>query len=206
MPILYKYRSLNNWKFVLDILLNNRLYAASFESLNDPMEGRYVYFNDKVARQFKEAVQSRRADWKICSLSKTVRNTLMWSFYADGHTGISVGVKVVPVRGSGFKLKTVTYDSEVHVGPRKAGRAADDLALEILAQKQLAWHHEQEVRVFVKQPFVGIEIRELVFGCRANPGDKDLLTQLARKLLPRVKIVNLSERDLDAPRALPWDG
>ena len=38
--ILYKYRSLDNWKFVLDIFLNKRLYAASFYDMNDPMEGR----------------------------------------------------------------------------------------------------------------------------------------------------------------------
>jgi hypothetical protein len=202
MQILYKYRSLNNWKFALDILLNSRLYAAPFETLNDPMEGRYVYFGDKVTRQFKNAIQKRRAGWKICSLSKTASSTVMWSLYADGHRGITLGVGVPPARASGFVLKDIKYDRQVHVGPRNE-RTADDVAVEILAQKQWDWKHEKEVRVFVKQPFVDVEIRELVFGCRVDPEDKKLLSQLARKVLPGVKIVSRSQSDLDAPDALP---
>lgn len=43
--ILYKYRTIDNLEFFLDTLLNNRLYAASFKDMNDPMEGVYVYRN-----------------------------------------------------------------------------------------------------------------------------------------------------------------
>jgi hypothetical protein len=39
--LLHKYRSLTDWKFVLDIFAHQRLYAASFLDLNDPMEGDY---------------------------------------------------------------------------------------------------------------------------------------------------------------------
>ncbi len=39
--VLYKFRSLENWKFVLDIVIHKRLHAAPFDELNDPMEGRY---------------------------------------------------------------------------------------------------------------------------------------------------------------------
>ena len=38
----YKFRSLNNTEFAFDILINNRLYCASYESLNDPFEGEFV--------------------------------------------------------------------------------------------------------------------------------------------------------------------
>jgi hypothetical protein len=37
--VLYKYRSIENWKFLEDIFSNRRLFAATFRSLNDPMEG-----------------------------------------------------------------------------------------------------------------------------------------------------------------------
>ena len=46
--ILYKYRSLTDWKFLIDILMNNQLFAAGFESLNDPMEGRYYHPEGQV--------------------------------------------------------------------------------------------------------------------------------------------------------------
>ena len=33
--LLYKYRSLENWKFVLDAVVHGRLYAATFDTLNE---------------------------------------------------------------------------------------------------------------------------------------------------------------------------
>jgi hypothetical protein len=41
--ILYKYRSLKNFQFIADTLVNNRFYAATFSELNDPMEGLFLY-------------------------------------------------------------------------------------------------------------------------------------------------------------------
>ena len=51
--LLFKYRSLENWRWLLDILVNNRLYAAPFKDLNDPMEGRYFYFGDEMTQAFR---------------------------------------------------------------------------------------------------------------------------------------------------------
>src|ERR1051325_10389346 len=92
--VLYKYRSLQNWKFLLDIFLNKRLYAAMYKELNDPMEGRYSYRDDILSREFKRTVANQKQEWKICSLSINFLNTLMWSYYADGHRGIAIGIKV----------------------------------------------------------------------------------------------------------------
>lgn len=38
----YKFRSLQNLRFFLDIIINERLYAAKYDELNDPMEGAYM--------------------------------------------------------------------------------------------------------------------------------------------------------------------
>jgi hypothetical protein len=35
--VLFKYRSLQDWRHVLDIFLNKRLHAAKFKEMNDPM-------------------------------------------------------------------------------------------------------------------------------------------------------------------------
>ena len=43
MTEFYKYRSLSNLKRFIDILINNRLYAAKYIELNDPMEGFFLY-------------------------------------------------------------------------------------------------------------------------------------------------------------------
>ena len=39
--IFYKYRSLENLDRFLDIIVNNRLYGAVYNTLNDPMEGKF---------------------------------------------------------------------------------------------------------------------------------------------------------------------
>lgn len=43
----YKYRSLSNLRFFLDILIYKRLYMASYSELNDPMEGAFVITGDQ---------------------------------------------------------------------------------------------------------------------------------------------------------------
>ena len=45
--VLYKYRSLEDFKKLVDILINKRLYASHYKDLNDPMEGQY-YYNDGI--------------------------------------------------------------------------------------------------------------------------------------------------------------
>ena len=39
--LLYKFRSLQNLRRFLDILVNKRLYMAHFNEMNDPMEGAF---------------------------------------------------------------------------------------------------------------------------------------------------------------------
>mgnify|MGYP001801434879 FL=1 len=48
--LLYKYRSLENFKNFVDIILKNRLYAATYKDLNDPMEGKYYYKEGRLDR------------------------------------------------------------------------------------------------------------------------------------------------------------
>ncbi|WP_196140644.1 hypothetical protein [Aliikangiella sp. G2MR2-5] len=91
--MLYKYRSLDNFQFILDILVNQRLYATSFDEMNDPMEGHYTHSNNMTPeiigdfdRYYKEI--------KICSLSKEKNEPLMWAHYADGARGIVIGVEL----------------------------------------------------------------------------------------------------------------
>ena len=205
-PVLYKYRSLQNWKFVLDIITNRRLYAASFQALNDPMEGRYFYFGDEVSRQFRRSILDRKAEWRICSLSATAHNTLMWSYYAEGHKGVAIGVRLRPGSRPPAQVRQVRYDSEVYIGPGGNRRSAAHMALDILTQKQLAWMHEQEYRAFVRDSFVQVTVSEIVLGCLIDPADRELLVRVARKFLPRVKITNLTRAELDAPLRLSGQG
>lgn len=195
--VVYKYRSLANWRFVVDILVEHRLYAAPFTQLNDPMEGRYSYRDDVVTRAFRRAIKQSKDYWKICSLSEDPRNRLMWSYYGGGHTGIALGVSIAPCRDQ--VATHVSYDSDVTIGPDHVRRPPRDVAVEILSQKHYAWQHEQEFRVFSNAPFVRVDIKEIFLGCLMPAPDRELVMKLARKAAPRAKVRQLRRSDLDAP-------
>ena len=56
-----KYRSLDGWKFIFDILLHKRLYAARYKDLNDPMEGYYTFASGKnVSSAYSEEISSAK--------------------------------------------------------------------------------------------------------------------------------------------------
>ena len=195
--LLFKYRSLENWRFLLDILVNNRLYAAPFRDLNDPMEGRYFYFGDEMTQAFRRLVRAGKDDWRICSLTKDPTNTLMWSYYSGGHTGVALGLTVP--KSLSYRIEDVRYDSQIGIGPSSRRRPAREVALDILSQKQQSWAHEREVRVFAPSPYVPIRLREIRLGCKTSASDRELLEMLVRRTKRRVRIVQVTRADLDAP-------
>ena len=203
-PVLYKYRSLDNWKFVLDAIAHSRLYAATFDTLNDPMEGRYYYFGADVSRDFKRAIFESRKQRRICSLSKARTNTLLWSYYGGGHKGIALGVQIQMNKHPNPLVRDVTYDNGVGVHGKSASRSADAAALDILTQKQLAWQHEKEVRVFTDQLFVAVTLKELVLGCLIDEADQELVSSVAKKWHPRIRVTKLNRSMMDVP--LPNEG
>jgi hypothetical protein len=206
---LYKFRSFDNWKLVLDILVNKRMYAAPFHKLNDPMEGRYYYFGSAVSRGLQRALLHSKSRRNILSLSdakrdlrEAKRNTLLWSYYAGGHTGIAIGIRRPRDAAPSLVVRDVTYDSGVHLDAKAVRRPPEQLALDILTQKQMPWEHEQEVRVFSDENYVRVSIVEIILGCNASPLDELLVRQLAKRWHPRVPVTKLRRSALDEPNAV----
>ena len=92
----YKYRSLSNIRYFLDILIFKRLYLASYSELNDPMEGAFRIQNG-VDVSWLSLLRSEKNNIHICSLSKTYNSILMWSHYADSHKGCCIELEVTSV-------------------------------------------------------------------------------------------------------------
>lgn len=117
--VLYKYRSVENWEFIEDIFSNRRLFAATFRSLNDPMEG-LLYKHDKdVSLKYRKAVRNASGRLNICSLCDSHDNTLLWSYYAGGHTGVAIGVRVLPQASHRVDEPVeVRYDMTVNIDPK----------------------------------------------------------------------------------------
>ena len=90
--VYYKYRSLEDFKFIVDILVNERLYATLYENMNDAMEG--VYYSIGIPRSVLKDIKEEKKQLKICSLSKKCDVPLLWAHYANGSRGICVGLVI----------------------------------------------------------------------------------------------------------------
>ena len=198
--VLFKYRSTQNWKYLLDIFLRKRLYAAAYQEMNDPMEGRFFYDNDKICEEFIRAVQNQKKAWRICSLSQNHRNTLMWSYYADGHRGIVVGIRVKDPIAKGYTVKQVKYCQKVNLNEAWIKAGPEQVTLHILCQKQKSWKHEEEVRIFSRNTtFVNVEIAKVCFGVEISRKDRDLISVLVKATAPQAELVQLKRDQLDKP-------
>jgi len=186
--MLYKYRSLKNFKYFVDIILNNRLHAASYFDLNDPMEGHYLYSSGGLTKELIRKIKDKKDQLSICSLSRTKENALMWAHYADGHRGVVIGVEVDRER---YDLCPVLY-----VGPSFVQRTEINTPIEtakrILSHKHDAWVYEEEERIFVtgNEKFAEVEVKELVLGRRMNAEDKGLIKKFVAKIAANVNVMN----------------
>ena len=183
--MLFKYRSIENYKFVVDIIVNSRLYAAKFSDLNDPMEGYYRYRDGGIPKDLLEKIDGARSRLRLCSLSRNPDNALMWAHYANGHRGFVVGVDI-DVKT--YKLRRLRYDGPSYV--RHAAKHGDEeTAVNVLCHKHEVWAYEDEERVFVSGAnYVNITLREFILGSRMSTQDESLFKKIVAAHCPHVTV------------------
>lgn len=182
--ILYKYRSLDNFKNFIDIILRNRLYAAKYKDLNDPMEGQYFYRKGELDKATRNKLLEDKSQLRLCSLSKVKDNQLMWSHYTNGHRGVSIGLKIVDTN---CEIRNIQYNGIISVLKQDFN---EQTAIEILSHKLLVWNYEEEVRVFVRDRFyVQIDIVEINTGLSMSNADYSFIRDLVEKINPNIPII-----------------
>jgi len=181
---LYKYRSLDNFKNFIDILLKNRLWAAKYKDLNDPMEGQYYYNRGDLNRNIRAKLLEEKGVLRLCSLSKVNNNELMWSHYTSGQRGVAIGLKVNDLE---YSVRPIQYDGLVSIRNQDFN---DQTAMEILCHKLEVWNYEEEVRVFVRNKFfIDIQVEELITGRAMSNSDFGFLRELVEKINPEIRII-----------------
>ena len=195
----YKYRSMSNLRYFLDILLYKRLYLASYSELNDPMEGAYrimdgVKFDDYWLR----LLRSEKNDIHICSLSKTYNNILMWSHYADSHKGCCFELEVTSKEGI-FETP-VQYVEKIGV---VQGKDYKDEAYQILSRKLKCWDYEKEIRFLKEIPsntrvskFLHIKIIRIYLGCKMSSKEINFYKKLINSIDKNIDVKQLQKDDL----------
>lgn len=198
--ILFKYRSLEQMEFLLDIFANKRLFAADYQSLNDPMEGVFTYSKEQVARRFVADMMHHKQNVRICSLSESPHITLMWSYYAAAHQGVAIGVEVVTTNPELIRINPIEYTDNVKF-EGFYGSEPEAEAINVLSKKLSPWQHEKEVRVFSRSSFVSVEVKSVYYGHRMSPARRDLLEKVITAINPRISHYSVSREELDTQQA-----
>lgn len=214
--VLYKYRAIN--KRLIESLINQTLYFARPDALNDPFDCR-IDLQKALRRAAKSATGERRdflssflatpeffRNWRstfdamgVCCFSKTIKETLMWSHYAEEHKGVCLEYQFrgASLLGDITAAQNVEYLDDpwvpwlVENAPMDMTEFAKELALRYLRTKCPAWAYEQEARIIRQESgpfkFRGVLLMEVCFGLRAPKPDVNLIVKLTQSYCGGVK-------------------
>jgi hypothetical protein len=183
--ILYKYRGIQEFRYFVDILLNERLYAANYFELNDPMEGHYIVDPmGGIDTDIKRMLKSEKEKLRLCALSRRPDIELMWAHYANGDRGIAIGATV---DSNKYEVRDIKYQCST---PRIGRHNLDaSTATDILSCKLDSWKYEEETRIFVKKSqFIKVQLHEIIIGHRMPDKDRAFIEKLVKKLCPYVNL------------------
>lgn len=136
----------------LENIHKRRLKISTIPDLNDPFELLCADLSDpdirKRLRKWKEEMSSR---FGLLCFSKTWRNPVQWSHYADRHQGLALGFEI-----ESLFVKEVVYS---HIRSKAEAlellasqKVRPELAMAFASTKFAHWHYEQEVRAFTALP------------------------------------------------------
>lgn len=194
--LLYKYRSIENFQYFVDIILNKRLYAAPYFDLNDPMEGQYIYADGLISNDIIKAIKGAKEKLRIVSLSRNPSNILMWSHYANGHRGVVIGVEV---NSNKYDIQSVNYTNSMFNIDYDNIPQRSELAKHILSKKQSAWSYEEEERIFIKggNLYADVKIKEIILGSRMSNQNQGFIKKLVANIDASINVRKLNIQNIE---------
>ncbi|MET7012852.1 DUF2971 domain-containing protein [Uliginosibacterium flavum] len=190
--LLYKYRTFEQLEFLLDIIVSERLYCSSYSNLNDPFEGMlfhmkrgFISFRGNFHPASQKSVRAvspvkdafiLKDEPRVCSLSSDPTDVKLWSFYAAGHTGVTVEID----------FDNITDALKVEYEDTLPDYSESGIALlepkNVLLRKTKAWEYESEYRIINDVAYYPISgrVKRVLIGHKASEDRYCLL----KKLLP----------------------
>ncbi|KUY31547.1 DUF2971 domain-containing protein [Elizabethkingia ursingii] len=185
----YKFRG--NFDRDINMVFENKLYASTYENLNDPFEG---LFDDKedlelinifkpfgnTSKEYDELIK-KLSEVGIYSLSKNIDIEILWALYSDSHRGFAIEYDLDKLIEDFNFNKNIPLVSIVNVEytdhPPKSNiienaiKRKHDLT-PLLGTKSIPWKNENELRlVFEMTGLIEYHpeaIKSLVFGLRTS--------------------------------------
>lgn len=183
------------YKMYHDKMSLRDLYLKSIEIYKDPAKREYV-----CVSSLEEVINKSG----ICCFSQTNNQILMWSHYANKHTGVCLKFDLCQDLEYFCPIGTVRYESKFleynyTINP--------ETVIEHVCRKAKDWEYEKEVRVFRSNkagcyPFNANALVCIIFGCRSDDSDiKSIKSLVSKKKYPNVSyqkaVVKQGEYALD---------
>jgi hypothetical protein len=179
----------------------DREIGQVIDAVLDEMPGRIATMSEIILKQF--------VDDKILCLSDIPDSILMWSYYAQNHSGIVLRftddtpgnplVKARPVRYV-EQMPSLLEDemlSDMLAG--YSGMEARRIMDDVIYTKSSRWAHEREWRAYAGRgrscdpyediPFSARELDGVIFGVRTAEADRTALTDLLTARYPHVELL-----------------
>jgi hypothetical protein len=202
----YKFRSSAQIAFAFDIIINKRLYCSDWRDLNDPLEGDFGYSaasgNYSAVQQWLKGIRETKRRYKICSLSETFDNHLLWAHYAGGFDGVAIEVELPDDPNiSRVRLRDVFafVDMDQYNNEEEAAR-------EILFSKYREWAYEKEVRILHDSQYYPLisPVKRVIAGHRMSKALFDVLNIVCNKLQITLNRVGIGDTGIDADYVAPF--
>lgn len=197
----YKFRSTQQLPFALDIIINGRLRCSDWRTLNDPMEGRFVYsYRATDEQDFKEQVSEiivHKQQLKVCSLSKTFDCHLLWAHYANGFDGMAIEVELPDAAPA---IKQVNYGGVFAPVSFDSPILPEVVAEQVLSSKYHEWRYEQEVRILQRDEWYHLPkpVRRVIVRHRVHPAVFEALQIVCEEKDVEVCRVGIGDEGIDA--------
>ena len=139
--------------------------------LNDIREADVRVGNDKGHEieiiKYSEEVGKQLKELRVCALTKSFNNHLLWAHYAGGYTGVAIEIEL-----DAEDVTEVVYGDEfVFLSQLIDSYSPEAAARQVLARKYKDWSYEGEVRLITKSEFYPLThpISHVIVGSRTNP-------------------------------------
>lgn len=199
---LYKYFSFNAQS--LSIIINKEIWAPKVKLLNDPFEF-YFHLNDKniddipIDQKSIESAKDAIKEYGVICLSEINNDILMWSHYADRHTGFCIEFERSDKNdlGKWDKCLPVNYAEEV---PSFSYQQITDSAAfaKIVSTKAQNWKYEKEWRLISYEANTSIplpaEITSVIFGCKMDDTRRRTIENILGRDMLYYEAIQLKDR------------
>lgn len=141
--------------------------------------------------KFKQIIDNFRKGHGITCFSKTYKNALMWSHYADKHKGVCIGFDFQTEKiYENFLLFKVRYSTKIE--PVSFFEKKELINFKWIYTKSKDWEYEEEIRAITYgkvglQKFDINKVNEIYFGINSSSEDIQDINNilLTKKIKPR---------------------